>query len=81
MVNALSNAALLAFTQAFAEDLAPRGVRVVAVNPGPVATQVLDRYLAVRSEREGISPEEAWSDTAASSRSAASPSPRTSPSS
>jgi NAD(P)-dependent dehydrogenase (short-subunit alcohol dehydrogenase family) len=59
VVNALSNAALLAFTQAFAEDLAPRGVRVVAVNPGPVATPVLDRYLAVRVEREGISREEA----------------------
>ncbi len=59
VVNALSNAALLAFTTAFAEDLAPQGVRVVAVNPGPVATPVLDRYLAVRAEREGISREEA----------------------
>ena len=48
-----------ALATAFAEDLAPQGVRVVAVNPGPVQTPVLDRYLAVRAEREGISREEA----------------------
>ncbi len=59
VVNALSNAALLAFTQAFAEDLAPQGVRVVAVNPGPVATPVMERYVAVRAAQEGISHEEA----------------------
>jgi NAD(P)-dependent dehydrogenase (short-subunit alcohol dehydrogenase family) len=62
-VNALSNAGILAFTQAFAEDLAPEGIRVVAVNPGNVATPVLERLLAARMEREGISREEALERT------------------
>jgi 3-oxoacyl-[acyl-carrier protein] reductase len=58
-VNALSNAALLAFTQAFAELLAPEGIRVVAVNPGYVATPVLDRMVALTMEREGVGHDEA----------------------
>ena len=59
VVNALSNAALLAFTQAFAEDVAPQGIRVVAVNPGPVLTPAFERAVAGTVQREGISREEA----------------------
>src|SRR5262249_52827514 len=54
VVNALSNAALLAFTTAFAEALAPDGIRVVALNPGPTNTAVLDRLVTVGMERDGL---------------------------
>jgi NAD(P)-dependent dehydrogenase (short-subunit alcohol dehydrogenase family) len=60
VVNALSNAAVLAFTQAFADDLAPEGIRVVAVNPLSVATPVMERLLTARMQREGIDREEAF---------------------
>lgn len=54
VVNALSNAALLAFTTAFADALAADGIRVVAVNPGPTNTAVLDRLVTVVMERDGL---------------------------
>lgn len=59
VVNGLSNAALLSFTTAFAEEMAPRGVRVVAVNPGPVATPVLDRIVASLAAHNNLSLDEA----------------------
>jgi NAD(P)-dependent dehydrogenase (short-subunit alcohol dehydrogenase family) len=60
VVNAISNAAVLAFTQAFAEDLAPEGIRVVAVNPLSVATPVMERLLRGRMQRESVDREEAF---------------------
>jgi NAD(P)-dependent dehydrogenase (short-subunit alcohol dehydrogenase family) len=59
VVNALSNAGILAFTQAFAAALAPEGIRVVAVNPGSVATPVLERQIAVVMAEEGLDREAA----------------------
>jgi 3-oxoacyl-[acyl-carrier protein] reductase len=54
VVNALSNAGILAFTQAFATALAPEGIRVVAVNPSSVATPVLDRQVATLMADQGL---------------------------
>jgi NAD(P)-dependent dehydrogenase (short-subunit alcohol dehydrogenase family) len=59
VVNALSNAGILAFTQAFAAALAPNGIRVVAVNPGSVATPVLDRQAAALMADQGVDRETA----------------------
>jgi NAD(P)-dependent dehydrogenase (short-subunit alcohol dehydrogenase family) len=54
IVNALSNAGILAFTQAFAIALAPQGVRVLAVNPSSTNTPVLERQLATIMEDQGL---------------------------
>ena len=40
---AAANAALNHFTKALAEEGAPRGVRVVGINPGPILTERLPR--------------------------------------
>jgi NAD(P)-dependent dehydrogenase (short-subunit alcohol dehydrogenase family) len=53
-VNALSNAGILAFTQAFATALAPDGIRVVAINPSSTNTPVLERQLAMMMEEQGV---------------------------
>jgi NAD(P)-dependent dehydrogenase (short-subunit alcohol dehydrogenase family) len=54
VVNALSNAGVLAFTQAFAAALAPDGIRVVAVNPSSTNTPVLERQLAMMMKEQGL---------------------------
>jgi 3-oxoacyl-[acyl-carrier protein] reductase len=59
IVNALSNAGLLAFTQAFATALAPEGIRVVAVNPASVNTPVLERQIATVMQDQGVDREAA----------------------
>lgn len=59
VVGAVVNAGLLAFTQGFAEALAPQGIRVVALNPGIVDTALFDRQAAALAEWESLSHEEA----------------------
>ncbi|MDT7950235.1 MAG: short-chain dehydrogenase/reductase [Acetobacteraceae bacterium] len=46
------NAALMAFTRALGRGAAKDGVRAVAINPGPVATQRMERLLRHRAETE-----------------------------
>ena len=46
------NAALMAFTRALGKGAAKDGMRVVAINPGPVATQRMERLLRHRAETE-----------------------------
>ena len=49
---AVANAGLMAFTRAIAKDAWRDGIRVVAVNPGPVATDRIEALLRTRAERE-----------------------------
>jgi len=46
------NAALMAFTRALGRGGAKDGLRAVAINPGPVATERLERLLRHRAETE-----------------------------
>ena len=46
------NAALMAFTRGLGRGAHKDGVRVVAINPGPVATERLERLLRHRAETE-----------------------------
>lgn len=48
-----ANAACLAVVRGLAEELAPSGVGIVAVNPGPTATGRWTKLLATRAAREG----------------------------
>jgi 3-oxoacyl-[acyl-carrier protein] reductase len=60
-IGGAANAALNHFTKALAEEGAPRAVRVVGINPGPILTE---RLLKMRSglnpAAAGQSPEEAF---------------------
>uniref|UniRef100_D2SNW1 Hydroxybutyrate dehydrogenase n=1 Tax=Heliothis virescens TaxID=7102 RepID=D2SNW1_HELVI len=47
-----SKAALDHFTRAIALELAPSGVRVNSVNPGPVVTDIFDTILSTKEEQE-----------------------------
>ena len=58
VVTSVANAALLAFTEAFAQEVADRGIRVVGVNPGITDTPLLDRMVAERAHLTGQKPEE-----------------------
>jgi len=53
-----SKAAVVSFTQGLGLELAPEGVRVNAVAPGPVETDMWDNAVRSRSAAEGISAEE-----------------------
>jgi NAD(P)-dependent dehydrogenase (short-subunit alcohol dehydrogenase family) len=46
------NAALMAFSRALGRGAAKDGMRVVAINPGPVATERMERLLRHRAETE-----------------------------
>ncbi len=46
------NAALMAFSRALGRGAAKDGMRVVAINPGPVATQRMERLLRHRADTE-----------------------------
>jgi 3-oxoacyl-[acyl-carrier protein] reductase len=62
------NAALLSLTKALADKGVADGVRVVAVNPGPVRTGRLEPRVRSLAESQGISTEEAVVRMAAESR-------------
>ena len=52
IAGATGNAALMAFTRALGRGAAKDGVRAVGINPGPVATERLERLMRYRAERE-----------------------------
>ena len=52
IAGAAGNAALMAFTRALGKAAPKDGVRVVAINPGPVATQRLEMLLRHRAQVE-----------------------------
>lgn len=54
-----ANAADLAVTSALAEQYGSLGIRINAVNPGPVATERWDRLVAAYARDKGLSLEEA----------------------
>jgi NAD(P)-dependent dehydrogenase (short-subunit alcohol dehydrogenase family) len=53
-----ANAALMNFTKGLAADAGPHGVRVNAINPGPIRTERLVAMNAVRAREQGLSPED-----------------------
>lgn len=52
VAGASGNAALMAFTRALGRAGPAQGVRVVGINPGPVATERLERLLRHRAQAE-----------------------------
>lgn len=58
-----ANAALMLVSAGLAAAYGPRGVRVNAVNPGPVLTDRLKEGLAADARLQGIDPDEALSRT------------------
>ncbi len=52
LAGSTGNAALMAFTRALGAAAPRDGMRVVGVNPGPVATDRIERLLRARAERE-----------------------------
>lgn len=52
IVGSAGNAALMAFTRALGKAAPGDGMRVVGINPGPVATERLTMLLRARAERE-----------------------------
>ena len=58
MIGGAANAALNHFTKALADEGAKKKVRVVGVNPGPILTERLQRFISTFSS-ESSSPEEA----------------------
>jgi NAD(P)-dependent dehydrogenase (short-subunit alcohol dehydrogenase family) len=61
MIGGAANAALNHFTKALADEGAKRGIRVVGVNPGPILTERLKRFLSTLSPGSKT-PEEAMRD-------------------
>ncbi|MGO9268559.1 MAG: SDR family NAD(P)-dependent oxidoreductase [Candidatus Binataceae bacterium] len=60
-IGGAANAALNHFTKALAEEGAPRGVRVVGINPGPILTERLLKMRAALNPADASrSPEEAF---------------------
>ncbi len=57
IAGATGNAALMAFTQALARGSHVDGIRVVAINPGPVETKRLETMQRANAEREFGDPE------------------------
>jgi NAD(P)-dependent dehydrogenase (short-subunit alcohol dehydrogenase family) len=55
------NAALMAFTKALAKTAREDGVRVLGVNPGPVATERFQMFLKAEASRQFGNPE-LWQD-------------------
>ncbi|MBX5466396.1 MAG: SDR family oxidoreductase [Firmicutes bacterium] len=53
-----ANAALRAVTKSLAQDLAPRGIRVVNINPGATETDLLQEMAAAYAARCHATPEE-----------------------
>jgi NAD(P)-dependent dehydrogenase (short-subunit alcohol dehydrogenase family) len=59
IVGSTGNASLMAFTRALAKGAAKDGVRVVGINPGPVATGRIEMLLRARAKRD-FGDEERW---------------------
>jgi NAD(P)-dependent dehydrogenase (short-subunit alcohol dehydrogenase family) len=53
-----ANAALMNFTKGLAADAGPYGIRVNAINPGPILTERLTALNAARARDQGVSVEE-----------------------
>jgi len=53
-----ANAALMNFTKGLAADAGPHGVRVNAINPGPIRTERLIAMNAVRAREQGMAVED-----------------------
>jgi NAD(P)-dependent dehydrogenase (short-subunit alcohol dehydrogenase family) len=53
------NAALMAFTRSLGKAAAKDHMRVIGINPGPVATDRIETLLRARAEREFGDPERA----------------------
>jgi len=54
-----ANAAIINFTKGISQDLAPYGVRINAISPGPVNTERARQLARQEAEAQGISVEEA----------------------
>jgi NAD(P)-dependent dehydrogenase (short-subunit alcohol dehydrogenase family) len=52
LAGSTGNAALMAFTRALGAAATPDGMRVVGINPGPVATGRIETLLRARAKRE-----------------------------
>jgi NAD(P)-dependent dehydrogenase (short-subunit alcohol dehydrogenase family) len=52
-----SKFALMGFTQAFAREMAPHGIRVNAVCPGLIAAGVSEEVTTALAQRHGLTPE------------------------
>lgn len=59
MIGGAANAALLNITKSLANEGAPHGILVNAVNPGPIATERWDGLLVKWGRAKGVSPQEA----------------------
>jgi NAD(P)-dependent dehydrogenase (short-subunit alcohol dehydrogenase family) len=59
-----ANAALMNFTKGLAADTGPHGIRVNAINPGPIRTERHTTLMAARARAAGISIEEAERESA-----------------
>ena len=53
-----ANAALMNFTKGLAADAGPHGVRVNAINPGPIRTERLIAMNAIRAREQGLTVED-----------------------
>src|SRR5215211_3727688 len=53
-----ANAALMNFTKGLAADAGPAGIRVNAINPGPIVTERFTAMNAVRAREQGVSLED-----------------------
>jgi NAD(P)-dependent dehydrogenase (short-subunit alcohol dehydrogenase family) len=61
LAGSTGNAALMAFTRALGKSAARDGMRVVGINPGPVATGRMEMLLRARAARE-LADENRWTD-------------------
>jgi NAD(P)-dependent dehydrogenase (short-subunit alcohol dehydrogenase family) len=52
IAGSMGNAGLMAFTRALGRASTADGLRVVGINPGPVATQRIERLLRTRAEKQ-----------------------------